>query len=695
MTLFSRDKSSEQDELVGRLCNEDLDAAGRNRLSELLANDVEAQNMYVCYLDLQVAIRTQAQSLDDEDFALLETQAALDAFPTSCSDNTHLVEHDGTISCPGKGTGEPSTPAIIPFAWRWERLRSLAHRPLAWTATAAVLLVGFVVVARERSNENPEQPPSFAERSAPAPLAMIAPARLRGTVGARWAGAKLELPEGELFTKGQRLELIEGLAEVCFSSGASVLLQGPAIFQIRDDHSASMSVGRIATVVPKSAARFTVHTSVADLTSQETEFGAEVDVDASLITRVYSGDVEMQFNRGAPPAAALHLAGGEGAQVDAISGRAAPLAQPNSFHFVRYLPNRETLINLADVVAGGDGLGDGLREAYHRGIDLLDGRPVDDYSGPAQGDGLYHKAQGFEFVDGVFVPNGKRGPVQVDSIGRHFSGFPATAGDCWGGAIMARRPKEEDSLPFIRLEFHGDTYGYVNWLHIASKPDELSPKGHGLIGMHSNCGITFDLHAIRARHPNKKIVRFRSLVGNLESKAESKSETYAADAWVIVDGQLRHLRQGFSREDGPEAIDVPLADRDRFLVLAVTDAGGDTAYDWVAFGDAVIEMTNFEGISADAEFIHLEPQSSNYEEAIHSLPGRAARNDRAFSAFLELAVNFFGWSGYSCVITRGISCGLVVSASGYGIDSFGYRTPEEVELRTGDGPGRTCLAVDR
>jgi hypothetical protein len=181
----------------------------------------------------------------------------------------------------------------------------------------------------------------------------------------------------------------------------------------------------------------------------------------------------------------------------------------------------------------------------------------------------------------------------------------------------------------------------------------------------------------------------------LESKAESKSETYAADAWVIVDGQLRHLRQGFSREDGPEAIDVPLADRDRFLVLAVTDAGGDTAYDWVAFGDAVIEMTNFEGISADAEFIHLEPQSSNYEEAIHSLPGRAARNDRAFSAFLELAVNFFGWSGYSCVITRGISCGLVVSASGYGIDSFGYRTPEEVELRTGDGPGRTCLAVDR
>ena len=261
---------------------------------------------------------------------------------------------------------------------------------------------------------------------------------------------------------------------------------------------------------------------------------------------------------------------------------------------------------------------------------------------------------------------------------------------------MARRPKEEDSLPFIRLEFHGDNYGYVNWLHIASKPDELSPKEHGLIGMHSNCGITFDLHAIRARHPNKKIVRFRSLVGNLESKAESKTETYAADAWVIVDGQLRHHRQGFSREDGPQSIEVSLADRDRFLVLVVTDAGGDTAYDWVAFGDPVIEMTNFEGISADAEFIHQEPQSSNYEEAIHSLPGRAVRNDRAFGVlFVESAANLLGGNGYSGLIARGISCGFVVSASGYGIDPFGYRTPEEVELRTGDGPGRMYLAVER
>jgi hypothetical protein len=75
-------------------------------------------------------------------------------------------------------------------------------------------------------------------------------------------------------------------------------------------------------------------------------------------------------------------------------------------------------------------------------------------------------------------------------------------------------------------------------------------------------------------------------VGNLESKPES----YKADAWVILDGQQRYRRAAFSREDGPEEIDVSLTDHDRFLVLAVTDSGANAAYDWVAFGDAVIEM---------------------------------------------------------------------------------------------------------
>jgi hypothetical protein len=405
------------------------------------------------------------------------------------------------------------------------------------------------------------------------------------------------LPEEELFANGQRLELVEGLAELCFRNGARVIVQGPAILQIDDENSACVSVGRIAAVVSPGAQPFVVRTQVADLISAGAEFGAEVDVDGSLVTQVYDGNVELQLNGVVDAPVSSQVGKGQGLRVEAASGRVGPLAEPNRLRFVRYLSGYELHLNLADVVAGGDGLGSGAHHAYHSGIGLGDGTAVDNYAAPIPWDGQYQKAKGFEFIDGVFIPDGKRGPVQVDSIGRHFSEFPPTAGDCWGGAIMARRPKEEKSLPRIQLEFHGDNYGYVNWLHIASKPEELSPQGFGLIGMHSNCGITFDLHAMRARHPHKELVRFRSFVGNLESKLEA----YAADAWVLVDGQLRYRRQAFSREDGPAEIDVPLTDRDRFLVLVVTDAGSNTAYDWVAFGDPVIEMTSLDGISADAD----------------------------------------------------------------------------------------------
>jgi hypothetical protein len=101
---------------------------------------------------------------------------------------------------------------------------------------------------------------------------------------------------------------------------------------------------------------------------------------------------------------------------------------------------------------------------------------------------------------------------------------------------------------------------------------------------------------MRARYPDRTIARFRALVGNLESKAELPGDRHTAEAWVLVDGEMRHHRRSFSRESGPEEIDVPLSDRDRFLVLAVTD-DGSTAYDWVAFGDAVIEMNERDRIS--------------------------------------------------------------------------------------------------
>ena len=93
--------------------------------------------------------------------------------------------------------------------------------------------------------------------------------------------------------------------------------------------------------------------------------------------------------------------------------------------FVREIPKLTVkTFDLVDVVAGGDGFS-GRR---NQGIDVTNGRPSDGQP-PSPcfalaGDGKYHRAEGLPFVDGVFVPDGRTGRVQIDSTGHVFTSFP-------------------------------------------------------------------------------------------------------------------------------------------------------------------------------------------------------------------------------------------------------------------------------
>ena len=95
--------------------------------------------------------------------------------------------------------------------------------------------------------------------------------------------------------------------------------------------------------------------------------------------------------------------------------------------FIREIPKRTIkILDLVDVVAGGDGFS-GRR---NRGIDPTSGRTSDTPGEPTKdaellvGDGKYHRVEALPFVDGVFIPDGRLGQVQVDSAGHAFAGFP-------------------------------------------------------------------------------------------------------------------------------------------------------------------------------------------------------------------------------------------------------------------------------
>jgi hypothetical protein len=118
------------------------------------------------------------------------------------------------------------------------------------------------------------------------------------------------------------------------------------------------------------------------------------------------------------------------------------------------------------------------------------------------------------------------------------------------------------------------------------------PEGRGLLGLHANTGITFDLDAMRQAHPGVRPARFRALTGLGNTQGAFPGLIYHGQAalWVFVDGRLSLARRQLHPEVAPMKVDVELAPGDRFLTLVSTSGSSDKESTWVVFGDPVLEM---------------------------------------------------------------------------------------------------------
>jgi hypothetical protein len=235
------------------------------------------------------------------------------------------------------------------------------------------------------------------------------------------------------------------------------------------------------------------------------------------------------------------------------------------------------MLDVLDIVA--DGNGAGLRR--ERGIDLATG--MQDTYFNAQGrdcDSRYRRTSWHTLIDGVFVPNGGAGPVQLDSAGHVFSGFPRTSGRTWGG-IWARAAD---------LQPRGREESRHRWVYVMGRQEQFMPKGYGLLCLHANAGVSFDLEALRKLHPGLRPARFvatAGLAGTGLSHEEGK-----ADFRVFTDGRMVWGREAIVPKDGAFPLDIEIGPGDRFLTLAVTDGGNGITADWFVLGDPVLEMTS-------------------------------------------------------------------------------------------------------
>ena len=117
-------------------------------------------------------------------------------------------------------------------------------------------------------------------------------AQLSDSSEARWSEDGVPVQAGPL-AAGRILGLQEGLAEITFDSGARVILQGPAVFELQTRCGGLLSHGLLTAHVPVEAAGFAVSTPHATLVDLGTEFGIAVDSNGLSQFEVFTGTVEI------------------------------------------------------------------------------------------------------------------------------------------------------------------------------------------------------------------------------------------------------------------------------------------------------------------------------------------------------------------------------------------------------------------
>ncbi|MEX2310318.1 MAG: LamG-like jellyroll fold domain-containing protein [Pirellulales bacterium] len=235
MSLSDRD-ILELNELCDATVEGTLTAAQRVRLEQLLADSEDARRYYVKAMDLSASLGQYAGEMQME---------AADV-PSS---GTHL----------------------------WE------SKSVRWAALAAALALTFTWWLTSR--------PTDLAKSISADLPEYV-ARLTGTKDAVWPPAAAELAPGDFLRRGQRLSLKSGFAEVTFDSGAIVLLEGPAVFDVTSAWDATLLRGAIKANVPSQALGFRVSNRAVEVIDIGTEFSMFADDRGGADVLVLKGEVE-------------------------------------------------------------------------------------------------------------------------------------------------------------------------------------------------------------------------------------------------------------------------------------------------------------------------------------------------------------------------------------------------------------------
>ncbi|HDS84050.1 MAG TPA: hypothetical protein ENN97_02490 [Phycisphaerales bacterium] len=493
------------------------------QLKELLCTHPQAVRYYVDYISILCHIRS-SDSVDQ----MTDSDAFDEAFWEL------LLQHENTapaIDLPRSCT--PPEPAIVSSADRPTGQRRISKSSIISLIVSTAAILFLVLFAR------------FAP-----PKSGISVATLKDSLNAKWADPPQSMRHGtRLQTGSEMLLLREGLATLAFDNDATVVLEGPAEFQILTSDQINLNYGRIYAIIPPQAYGFLVNTPTAKIIDLGTEFGVQQDMHGNTELHVVRGKTSLVSGvRGSR--INVYVEAGDAKRLDARVGQLEDIVCDATL-FARHIDSDtqfvwrgQNKLDLADIVGGGNGFGTGQLDT---GINPTSSRPASVLLETQSAPNDFRPVLFNPYIDGVFIPDG-RTPQIISTEGHLFEACPPTSGHCFNNVLNA-----------VRL---------YDFQAFRGMPQPSGPSAFKCLLLHANIGVTYDLQALRALLPDANFVRFVSRFG-IEKEA-MRPALSNADFWILVDGRLQYKKTQVGWGEFYD-IELPLSEQNRFLTLVVTD----------------------------------------------------------------------------------------------------------------------------
>jgi hypothetical protein len=263
--------------------DEELDRAAHERLQQLLKEDEQACQWYG-----QVMLVHSLLSLDGR-HATLELPPAviphLSCASADCEDQPIDFERNPLQTI--KATSHRTAKTSGPTSDQRQNRRLPARRVLLATAASLAMIAAGIYQFASLSTQ------------VAVPFRGADVARVKHEVGARFVyGVDANpRPEAGTMLKRGKYELIDGLVELEYDSGARLVMMAPAEFTLIDEMNVKLDEGKVSAHIPEAAIGFTIDAIGGQVVDLGTAFAVDARRDEQTEVHVFEGEVRIELHQ--------------------------------------------------------------------------------------------------------------------------------------------------------------------------------------------------------------------------------------------------------------------------------------------------------------------------------------------------------------------------------------------------------------